>query len=142
MYKVGQEVFWQEYWSHMYVKGVISEINDDILHIDAIGYVDAKGDLISKFTPKYTISHEDADKRYFPTIKALNDFVIKRDREIVIKRDREIVESYKKSINTIEDFVKFPLKYCFCGEEYTDEQAVIAYKEKAKELLSIDLSDD
>ena len=131
MYKVGQEVYFQEYWSRMYVKGIISEINDDILHVDAIGYVDAKGDLISKFTPKYTISQEDADKRYFPTIKALNDFVI--------KRDREIVDSYKKSINTIEDFVKFPLKYCFCGEEYTDEQAIIAYKEKAKELFSINL---
>lgn len=53
--------------------------------------------------------------------------------------DRQ-TERYKKEIDSVEDLLRFALKvpvaYC---EEYTNENAIRAFKEKALELLNIRL---
>lgn len=49
------------------------------------------------------------------------------------------IEKYKAEIKDINDLIRFPLKYCFNGEEYTDYEAMKAYKIRAKELIGIDL---
>ncbi len=54
------------------------------------------------------------------------------------KQDKQI-EEYCSKLNTLEDFLAFPLSHCFCGEEYTDFAARKAYIKKAKELFNISL---
>lgn len=50
------------------------------------------------------------------------------------------IQEYYNEIETIEDLIRFPLHHCFNGEEYTDWQAVEAYKIRAKELVGVGLS--
>lgn len=47
-------------------------------------------------------------------------------------------EKYRSEINSVKDLIEFPLKNSLCGEDmnYT---AFKIYKEKAKELLNVDL---
>ncbi len=51
----------------------------------------------------------------------------------------KLVEKYKNEIRTLEDLIEFPLSHCFCGEEYTEEEAMEAYKIRAKEITGIDI---
>ena len=52
------------------------------------------------------------------------------------------VKEYKEEIKTLEDLLRFPLDHCFRAEEYSDYEAIKAYKERVKELMGIDLSDN
>ncbi len=51
------------------------------------------------------------------------------------------VKSYCKEIKTLEDLLKFPINHCFCGKEYTDFEALEAYKIKAKEIADVNFTD-
>jgi len=55
------------------------------------------------------------------------------------KEKQTAIENYKQEIKDLNDLLRFPLKHCFCGDEYTDENAVCAYKIRAKELTGLDL---
>lgn len=56
------------------------------------------------------------------------------------KRREEIKKNYKQSIHTVEDLVKFMYENNVAyAEEYTDYEAREAAKEKAQELLGIEL---
>lgn len=56
-----------------------------------------------------------------------------------IRNIEDKIKKYKAEIKDINDLIRFPLKYCFNGEEYTDYEAMKAYKIRAKELTGIDL---
>ena len=47
------------------------------------------------------------------------------------------INKYKSEIKNLEDLLRFPLKHCFCGEEYTDYEALSAYKARVTELTEI-----
>lgn len=54
--------------------------------------------------------------------------------EAIKKANQKIVDDYKKEITDIASLVVFPLSHTFYAEEYTDYEAIRAYKERAKEL--------
>jgi hypothetical protein len=51
-------------------------------------------------------------------------------RGIKIK-DNIIVDKYKAEIVDLYSFIKFPLEYSFKNEEFTDYNAIRAYKKRA-----------
>ena len=53
-----------------------------------------------------------------------------------IERQNKINE-YKHEIKNLNDLLQFPLHHCFCGDEYTDWNAVEAYKARVKELTGV-----
>lgn len=74
--------------------------------------------------------------------KALAEKCFKTIEElyVYIKEQHDIeVQKYCDEIKTVEDLLKFPLKYSFNAEEYTNYDAMEAYKIKAKELLNINI---
>jgi hypothetical protein len=59
---------------------------------------------------------------------------------VYIKEQHDIeVQKYCDEIKTVEDLLKFPFKYSFNAEEYTNYDAMEAYKIKAKELLNVNI---
>lgn len=50
------------------------------------------------------------------------------------KEDDVFYAKYMKEMETMEGVVKFPLKHCLVGEEYTDFVARRAYEDKLKSL--------
>ena len=72
-----------------------------------------------------------------------NIFSTKEDAIAAHKRKSdENIAKYKEEIKNLNDLLKFPLDHCFCGEEYTDYDAIQAYKTKAFELTGIVLEED
>ena len=70
------------------------------------------------------------------TTQPLNNlFATKYEAIQAIKKARQqIVDDYKAEITDIASLVAFPLSHPFGAEEYTDYEAIKAYKERAKEL--------
>ena len=52
----------------------------------------------------------------------------------VEEENRKIVDDYKAEIADIASLVAFPITHPFGMEEYTDYEAIRAYRERAKEL--------
>lgn len=50
------------------------------------------------------------------------------------KENQKRVDNYKAEITDIASLVVFPLSHTFGAEEYTDYEAIRAYKERAREL--------
>jgi hypothetical protein len=84
------------------------------------------------------------------SIDGIGSFAVPNDHVFATKEEaleayrievENSVRGYKEEIKTLEDLLKFPLNHCFVGEEYTDYEAVRAYKERVKELTEIDTSD-
>ena len=50
------------------------------------------------------------------------------------RKIKKIVDGYKSEITDIASLVAFPLTHPFGAEEYTNYEAISAYKERAKEL--------
>lgn len=74
-------------------------------------------------------------------------FWIKEDMVFATKEEAEeeamdksirLVKKYCEEIKDIQDLIRFPLKHCFNGEEYTEEEARKAYCIRAKELTGTD----
>lgn len=51
-----------------------------------------------------------------------------------IKKSDELISKYKAGIKDMNDLLRFPLEHCFNGEEYTEYEAMEAYKIRANEL--------
>lgn len=119
--KIGQKVWYQEYWSQMIVWGKVTKItkfdnNED--GIEVTGEVYEEGSAVGT------------------TTQPLNNlFATKYEAIMAIKKaNQKIVDDYKAEITDIASLVAFPLTHAFCAEEYTDYEAIRAYKERAKEL--------
>lgn len=64
-----------------------------------------------------------------------NLFATKEEAIAAAKQEsQDWVDDYKKEITDIASLVAFPLSHTFYAEEYTDYEAIRAYKERAKEL--------
>lgn len=66
-----------------------------------------------------------ADNVFSSKLKALAAAEIERQTKI---------SEYKLEIKNLNDLLQFPLHHCLCGDEYTDWNAVEAYKARVKEL--------
>ena len=119
--KIGQKVWFKEYWSQMIVWGRVTEIkkpdNDDYV-------IEVKGDVCDNESAPGT------------TFQPLNNLFATKDDAIatIEKENQKIVDGYKSEITDIASLVAFPLTHPFGAEEYTNYEAISAYKERAKEL--------
>lgn len=118
--KIGQTVYFQEHWS-----GVIQEAKvTDILPME-----DQKrypGKKYAKLKCRIGTCGASLENIY-PSFKAC--------QEAVQKKFIEDVEKYKAEMKTVRDLIIFPLKQTVSdAEEYSDDAARRAYKERAEEL--------
>lgn len=118
--KIGQTVYFREHWS-----GVIEEAKViDILFVE-----DQKRHPGEKYAKlKCTVGTCGALlQNIYPLMEACQDAVQKK----FIKE----VEKYKAEIKTIRDLIVFPLEHTVSSaEEYSNDAARRAYKERAEEL--------
>lgn len=119
--KIGQKVWYQEYWSQMIVWGKVTKITKFDNNEDGI---EVTGEVYEKGSAAGT------------TTQPLNNlFATKHEAiEAIKKANQEWVDEYKKEITDIASLVAFPLSHTFYAEEYTDYEAIRAYRERAKEL--------
>lgn len=120
--KINQKVWFKETWTERIVCGFVSEITR---HSDNEGHiikVKGKSYLEDSFIG---ITHQSPD----------NLFVTKEEAIAAAKQEsQDWVDDYKKEITDIASLVAFPLSHTFYAEEYTDYEAIKAYRERAKEL--------
>lgn len=120
--KIGQKVWYQEHWSQMIVCGFVSEITRHSDNNDHI--IEIKGKSYSEDSFIGT-THQSPD----------NLFVTKEEAIAAAKKENQKrVDNYKAEITDITSLVAFPLSHTFGAEEYTNYEAIKAYKERAKEL--------
>ena len=119
--KIGQKVWYQEYWSQMIFWGRVTKItkfdnNEDGIEVTGKAY--EEGSTIGTTTQPLD-----------------NLYATKKEAIEAIRKSRQAwVDAYKKEITDIASLVAFPLSHTFYAEEYTDYEAIRAYKERAKEL--------
>lgn len=120
--KINQKVWFKESWTERIVCGFVSEITRRADNEEHIIKVKGKSYLEDSFIG---ITHQLPD----------NLFATKEEAIAAAKQEsQDWVDDYKKEITDIASLVAFPLSHTFYAEEYTDYEAIRAYKERAKEL--------
>lgn len=119
--KIGQKVWYQEHWSQMIVWGRVTKITKFDNNEDGI---EVTGDIYEKGSFVGT------------TTQPLNNLFATKEEAIaaVKEENQKRVDNYKAEIADIASLVAFPLSHPFGAEEYTNYEAIRAYKERAKEL--------
>lgn len=134
---VGDIIYYYDEYQNIIVKAEIINLRDVIAFEKTI--------LIAELRVMYAV-----DTNYEPTT-IYNTHVSKKVSDLYKtgkaayeaykeKCNRE-VENYCKEISTLEDLLIFPLAHVICEDEWTDYEAVKAYKIRAKELTGIDLNE-
>lgn len=118
--KIGQTVYFREHWSGNIYKAKVAniEIADDQSRSPGKKYAELKCELGTCWA---------AIENLYPSFKDCETAVLKTFADEVAK--------YKAEIKTIRDLIIFPLKHTVSyAEEYSDNAARQAYKERAAEL--------
>lgn len=120
--KINQKVWFKEHWTERIVCGFVREITK---HSDNENYIiEIKGKSYSEDSFIGT-THQSPD----------NLFATKEEAIAAVKKENQKrVDNYKAEITDIASLIAFPLSHTFGAEEYTDYEAIRAYKERAKEL--------
>jgi len=120
--KINQKVWFKEHWTERIVCGFVSEITK---HSDNKNYIiEIKGKSYSEDSFIGT-THQSPD----------NLFATKEEAIAAVKKENQKrVDDYKAEITDIASLIAFPLSHTFGAEEYTNYEAIRAYKERAKEL--------
>lgn len=120
--KIGQKVWFKESWTERIVCGFVNEITK---HSDNENYIiEIKGKSYSEDSFIGT-THQSPDSLFATKEEAIT---------AAKKESQKRVDNYKAEITDIASLVAFPLTHTFGAEEYTDYEAIRAYKERAKEL--------
>lgn len=120
--KIRQKVWFKESWAERIVCGFVSEITKPSDNENYI--IEIQGKSYSEDSFIGTI-HRSPD----------NLFATKEEAIAAAKKERQKwVDDYKAEITDIASLVAFPLSHTFYAEEYTDYEAIRAYKERAREL--------
>lgn len=115
-YKVGDTVHWKNEWG-TFSWGVIYEIKNGWALVYEKGHEGLKsGARLKDCWPDYD------------TCVAMNK-----------KKTQEEIKEYKELIKTVEDLVLFLFDHDTSGSEYCDWEAKTAAKERAKELLGLEV---
>ncbi len=119
----------------------------DVVYVNGPWNVAEKCKITSEWNSKkngdgaYSVRSLDLGSSFGASIN--NIFSTKEDAIAAYKRkSKENIAKYKAEIKNLNDLLEFPLNHCFCGEEYTDYDAIRAYKTKAFELTGIVLEED
>ena len=140
---IGDIVYYFEHWSNSLVKAKIENIYQTGLYAK---HSDADSNIIEDVAALKTICTVDYDGEEmcsFPDscnrrVAELYASVESAHHAHCIEQHKHI-KKYCNEIHTMEDLVRFPLRHCLNGEEYTDNEAYEAYKMKVKELVGTDL---
>ena len=129
--KVRDIAYYYEHWSDSIVKCEIVSIKEidgkEFAEVKDIGTVDMEDEIICN---TYGTSTRLASILY-PTVESAY--------KAYYDKNEELKQKYLEEITDVQDLIRFPLDHCLNGDEYTDYVAVAAYKEKARELLGINL---
>lgn len=118
--KIGDKIF-QESWTDSIIYGIVTKISDGCVHLDGVSRDDN--------------SFIGSSSAIWNNMYKTKDDAIKGVRE----KDDRLVAKYKAMMPDIKGFVQFALDYnTYRCEEYTDECAIRAYTERAKELGVLD----
>lgn len=120
--KINQKVWFKENWTERIVCGFVSEITRRSDNKDHIIKIKGKSYLEDSFIG---ITHQSPDNLFTTKEKAI---------AAAKKESQEWVDNYKAEITDIASLVAFPLSHTFYADEYTDYEAIKAYRERAKEL--------
>ena len=130
--KVGHIVYFLEHWSRNIIKAQIEKLqtidNQKAAEVKCLLAVDKNGNILCKSCGNCT---QPLTNLYFSPSELYNALQQKRGIQI---------QKYCDEIKNTSDLLKFPLIHCLNGDEYTDYEAIAAYKRKTKELLGIDLN--
>lgn len=124
--KVGDIVYSIESWTEHIISCCVTNIKPGGIEYKKLASVDRDGKIYSSF------GH--AGAAWDNVFLSAKDAYTARENKRVLNTQRHL-----DSIKTVEDLISFPLYHCLNGEEYTDYDAVTAYKGKAKELLDIEI---
>jgi len=124
---VNDTVYIYEHWSQGIIRASVVECLENAYEIKCKEFVDKQGNRISSSYGNMTVTINNIWKT---VEEAFNE---------IEKRKLDEVSKYCDEIKTIEDLVLFPIRHCLNGEEYTNYEALKAYKKRAKELLNIDI---
>lgn len=125
--KIGDIVYSVNSWTNNVVKAKVTEIREDGVLFEHLCFVNNNGNRIDK---AYGSSGAYWDNIF---VTAKEAYTYRNEN------NNRYVSQYLESIKTVADLVKFPFTHCINGGEYTDWNAVKAYKIRAKELLGINL---
>ena len=119
--KIGDKIWFQENWTERIIYGIVTEISDKGIRLNGVIRDD------NSFIGSCGATWDNTYKTKDDAIKAVRE-----------KDDRQVAE-YKALMPNIKGLVQFALNYNTCRcEEYTDECAIRAYTERAKELGVLD----
>lgn len=119
--RIGDKIWFQEQWTERVIYGIVTKISDKGVYLDGVIHDDNS----------FIGSSGATWKNMYKT----KDDAVKCVRE----KDDRLVAKYKAMMPDIKGLVQFALDYnTCCCEEYTDECAIRAYTERAKELGVLD----
>ena len=131
----GDKIFVSEHWSEYIYQATVVKVyaeNDTLYARFIYDYiVDAAGNEIDSGIHGSTCSAK-FDDIWFSAKEAYAEIAARKANNVKI---------YCDEIVTVKDLLEFPLKHCLDGEEYTDYDAIEAYKKRAKELLKIEIEE-
>lgn len=122
-FRTGNTVYVHEYCSNCIIKSTLLAPCENGFRIKYQSIVDRDGNDVGIF---YGESAREFGNMWFSAKEAY---------EVIDAKRKYNVEKYANEIQTIEDLVRFPLKFCINGEEYTNSAAREAYKQRAEELV-------
>ena len=119
--RIGDKIWFQEQWTERVIYGIVTKISNKGVYLDGVIHDD------NSFIGSSGAIWENAYKTKDDAIKSVRE-----------KDERQVAE-YKAMMPDIKGLVQFALDYNTCRcEEYTDECAIRAYTERAKELGVLD----
>lgn len=129
MYKPNDTIFVYESWTDNIYKATVNKVDEEKQIVDIFyeNLVDRDGNELTFFNGMASYPFD----RVYDTVQ---DAYAYKDN-----MHTEQVNKYLEEIQTKEDLINFPLTHCLCGNEYTDYDAVEAYKIKVRALLRIDI---
>lgn len=128
--KVGDIVYFYETWSDAVIKGRVTNISELGTEVNCSCCVDEKGEEVCE---QYGRTLRTKEELFFSAQEAYDTHA---------KQSHDKLCEYCKEIETVTDLIRFPLKHCLKGEEYTDQIARQAYEIRTKDLLGIDIRRD
>lgn len=119
--------------------------NGEIVFVNSTYHIAEKCEVL--YVGTYESDGKQYHKYYLRSIDCSGNFWasegdVYQEKQKALKASSEkyadLVRAYCDEIKDINDLIRFPLKHCFCGEEYTEYEAREAYCIKAKELAGIE----
>ena len=123
--KIGDIVYIEGSWSSGLYSGEVYEIQDKGALVHGKNYINADGSDGDRYYGSCGNTYENI---YLTAEDAINGIKAKHQAK---------VDEYCKQITDIESMIKFSMNHCLNGEEYTNWDAVKAYKIMAKNYLML-----